>query len=233
MLHTAVPCVSLSVENHSKFARTAHHETQSCRCSKFCFLVSGGKDDSDSPDHASLDIHEDAMTQDSSSGYHSNPDETNDTQQHLSSLELENRLLKNEVASLNQEMSSVIQRVKLAQDGEFCFCSLSLVTRCPNCVGQCMVLHSTELFWVFFSELVQTKKQLQAQSASHSQSDQIIRELRARENDLTEALGAKDAQLGILRVRLEEADKDVLEKKKTIEALTAEKDRHGERCSAE
>ena len=69
------------------------------------------------------------------------------------------------------------------------------------------------------------KKQLHAQTNSHSQSDQIIRELRARENDLTEALSTKDAQLGILRVRLEEADKELLEKKKTVEALTAEKDR--------
>lgn len=76
-----------------------------------------------------------------------------------------------------------------------------------------------------FVELVQVKKQLQAQTNSHSQSDQIIRELRARESDLTEALSTKDAQLGILRVRLEEADKELQEKKKTVEALTAEKDR--------
>ena len=69
------------------------------------------------------------------------------------------------------------------------------------------------------------KKQLQAQTNSHSHSDQIIRELRARESDLTEALSTKDAQLGILRVRLEEADKELQEKKKTVEALTAEKDR--------
>lgn len=75
------------------------------------------------------------------------------------------------------------------------------------------------------TELAQVKRQLQSQTASHSQSDQMIRELQNREADLTEALNTKDAQLGILRVRLEEADKELTEKKKTVEVLTAEKDR--------
>ncbi len=38
----------------------------------------------------------------------------------LSSLRLENQLLRSEVASLNQEMASVIQRAKDLQDGERC-----------------------------------------------------------------------------------------------------------------
>ncbi len=37
----------------------------------------------------------------------------------LSSLELENKLLKNEVASLNQEMASALDRAKKAQTGRF------------------------------------------------------------------------------------------------------------------
>ena len=78
---------------------------------------------------------------------------------------------------------------------------------------------------ILFAELLQVKKQLHSHSASQSQSDQIIRELRSRESDLTEALSTKDAQLGILRVRLEEADKELSEKKKTVENLSAEKDR--------
>lgn len=36
----------------------------------------------------------------------------------LSSLRLENQLLRSEVASLNQEMASVIQRAKDLQDGK-------------------------------------------------------------------------------------------------------------------
>lgn len=77
-------------------------------------------------DHSpvAIDMHEDPLgNTDSSSGYHSNHDE-NTHQQHLSSLELENRLLKNEVASLNQEMSSVIQRAKSSQEGGRLFFTL-------------------------------------------------------------------------------------------------------------
>lgn len=57
----------------------------------------------------------------STSSVHSNQEieSTGDSQQKLSSLELENKLLKNEIASLNQEMSSVIQRSKTAKQGTF------------------------------------------------------------------------------------------------------------------
>ena len=51
------------------------------------------------------------------SGHHSNQGDGG-VQQHLSSLELENQLLKNEVASLNQEMTSIIQRAKDSQKGD-------------------------------------------------------------------------------------------------------------------
>ena len=61
------------------------------------------------------------VNNDSSSGYHSNQEDGGASvqQQQLSSLELENQLLKNEVVSLNQEMSSIIQRAKDSQDGTF------------------------------------------------------------------------------------------------------------------
>ena len=84
----------------------------------YILSVKGTKEGSEgSPGDASLDIQEDLITQETSSDYHSNPDD-NGTQQQLSSLELENRLLKNEVASLNQEMQSIIQRAKSSQDGK-------------------------------------------------------------------------------------------------------------------
>lgn len=47
------------------------------------------------------------------------PPPTEEPQSHiLSSLRLENQLLRSEVASLNQEMASVIQRAKDLQDGK-------------------------------------------------------------------------------------------------------------------
>ena len=56
------------------------------------------------------------LTADTSSGYHSHDDEN---KKGSSSLELENRLLKNEVTSLNQEMASVIERAKNSQEGGY------------------------------------------------------------------------------------------------------------------
>ncbi|XP_046561937.1 golgin subfamily A member 5-like isoform X2 [Haliotis rubra] len=108
----------------------------------------------------------------------------------LSSLELENRLLRNEIASLNQEMASLIQRAKDSQ-----------------------------------IELVKTKKKLEDYHNSASMHDQLVRELQARESDLSESLAAKDSQLAVLRVRLEEADRSVKAREKQIENLQSHRER--------
>lgn len=75
-------------------------------------------------DTADLSTNDVAVNNDSSSGYHSNQEDSGATmqQQQLSSLELENQLLKNEVASLNQEMSSIMQRARDAQEGIHVLC---------------------------------------------------------------------------------------------------------------
>ena len=76
-----------------------------------------GSDDADSASHPADPADDLLGNADSSSGYHSNSEDNNQQQQQLSSLELENKLLKNEVASLNQEMTSVIKRAKDAHQG--------------------------------------------------------------------------------------------------------------------
>lgn len=68
---------------------------------------------------------------------------------------------------------------------------------------------------------------MKAQLNSASMHDQLVRELQSRELDLTEALKAKDAQLAVLRVRLEEADKRLLSKEKTLEEVKLERERYG------
>ena len=60
---------------------------------------------------------------------------------------------------------------------------------------------------------------------SASKSDQVVRELQNHEQDLMEALGAKDSQLAILRVRLEEADRELQGKQKYVEELLGDKNR--------
>ncbi|XP_064624072.1 golgin subfamily A member 5-like [Lineus longissimus] len=124
------------------------------------------------------------------SGHQSRGDDDHLQQQQLSSLELENKLLRSEVASLNQEMASVIQRARDSQD-----------------------------------ELQKTKAKLVSYQQQMSASDQMSRELQSREADLTEALKAKDSQLGVLRVRFEETDKELQEKKTTIESLKSHNSR--------
>lgn len=136
---------------------------------------------------------EDAMLEQSpSNSVHSNQETEphSELQQKVSSLELENKLLKNEVASLNQEMATVLQRSKDAQNE---------------------------------AELV--RKKLEGNQRTQSQSDQMVRELQSRESDLMEALQAKDSQLGVLRIRLEEADKQIESKQKSIASLEDDRSR--------
>jgi len=52
-----------------------------------------------------------------SSGYHSSAEDGSTLQQRLSAVEVENQLLRNEVASLNQEMQSVIRRMQASNEG--------------------------------------------------------------------------------------------------------------------
>ncbi|KAL4239078.1 Golgin subfamily A member 5 [Mactra antiquata] len=74
-----------------------------------------GNDSRGSPTDMDMAALEDAMHENSpSNSIHSNQDitEHQDNPLSTSSLDLENRLLKNEVASLNQEMASLVQRAK-------------------------------------------------------------------------------------------------------------------------
>ncbi|XP_013084244.2 golgin subfamily A member 5-like isoform X1 [Biomphalaria glabrata] len=158
----------------------------------------GPRQDSPTNSHTSADLEAiaDAMKESPAGSDQSAPDSDHadmgagNKDRQLSSLELENRLLRNEVASLNDEMASVITRAKDAE-----------------------------------TELKRAKEKLKAQLNSASMHDQLVRELQSRELDLTEALKAKDAQLAVLRVRLEEADKRLLSKEKTLEEVKLERER--------
>lgn len=69
------------------------------------------------------------------------------------------------------------------------------------------------------------RKKLEGNQRTQSQSDQMVRELQSRESDLMEALQAKDSQLGVLRIRLEEADKQIESKQRSIAGLEGERSR--------
>ncbi|XP_061700895.1 golgin subfamily A member 5 [Syngnathoides biaculeatus] len=108
----------------------------------------------------------------------------------LSSLRLENQLLRNEVASLNQEMATVIQRSKDMQE-----------------------------------ELSQARLRADKRNAENSQSDRALRGLRSQVDDLNEALSAKDGQLAVLKVRLDEADQLLRSRNVALEEAQKEKSR--------
>ena len=79
---------------------------------------------------------------------------------------------------------------------------------------------------LFVTELVRVKQQLNDYNSSMSKHDQLVRELQARETDLTEALAAKDSQLAVLRVRLEEADRNCKTREKQIHDLEEHQERY-------
>ncbi|NWH46652.1 GOGA5 protein, partial [Fregata magnificens] len=74
-------------------------------------------------------------------------------------------------------------------------------------------------------ELNKSRERVEKWNVDHSKSDRTVRELRARVDDLTEAVGAKDSQLAVLKVRLQEADQLLSARTEALEALQSEKSR--------
>ncbi|XP_047650935.1 golgin subfamily A member 5 isoform X3 [Phacochoerus africanus] len=74
-------------------------------------------------------------------------------------------------------------------------------------------------------ELNKARARVEKWNVDHSKSDRITRELRAQVDDLTEAVAAKDSQLAVLKVRLQEADQLLSARTEALEALQNEKSR--------
>lgn len=62
-------------------------------------------------------------------------------------------------------------------------------------------------------------------NGDNSSNDRTTRELRAQVDDLTEAAAAKDSQLAVLKVRLQEADQLLSSRTEALESLQSEKSR--------
>lgn len=108
----------------------------------------------------------------------------------MSSLRLENQLLRNEVTSLNQEMASLIQRAKDMQE-----------------------------------ELNRARLRSDKWNSDQSRNDHTVRDLRSQVDDFTETLSAKDGQLAVLKVRLEEADQLLKSRSSALEEAQLERSR--------
>jgi len=75
------------------------------------------------------------------------------------------------------------------------------------------------------SELNQARLRADKWNSDQSQTDRVVREFRAQVDDLTEALSAKDGQLAVLKIRLDEADQLLKTRNSALEEAQNEKSR--------
>ncbi|XP_068108367.1 golgin subfamily A member 5 [Hyperolius riggenbachi] len=74
-------------------------------------------------------------------------------------------------------------------------------------------------------ELNEARLRIEKWNGDNSKTDRTVRELRSRVDDLTEAMAAKDSQLAVLKVRLQEADQLLSTRTEALEKLQNEKSR--------
>ncbi|ETE67504.1 Golgin subfamily A member 5, partial [Ophiophagus hannah] len=77
------------------------------------------------------------------------------------------------------------------------------------------------------TELTNARARVEKWNADNSSNDRLVRELQAQVDDLTEAAAAKDSQLAVLKVRLQEADQLLSSRNKALETLQNEKSSEG------
>lgn len=89
-------------------------------------------------------------------------------------------------------------------------------------------LHLFLWFNLFFSllELNQARLRADKWNSEQSQTDRTLRELRSQVDDLTEALSAKDGQLAVLKIRLDEADQLLKSRSAALEEAQKEKSKY-------
>lgn len=75
-------------------------------------------------------------------------------------------------------------------------------------------------------ELNQTRLRADKWNSEQSQTDRMLRELRSHVDDLTEALSAKDGQLAVLKIRLDEADQLLKSRSAALDEAQKEKSRY-------
>ena len=82
-----------------------------------------------------------------------------------------------------------------------------------------------EVKGVFVADAGKLRRQLETHNSQQQRSDQIVRELQSQVVDFQEALAAKDSQLGVLRVRFEESERQCATHAQTADHLRAHSER--------
>lgn len=81
------------------------------------------------------------------------------------------------------------------------------------------------LHFDFHVDLNQTRLRADKWNSEQSQTDRMLRNLQSQVDDLTEALSAKDGQLAVLKVRLDEADQLLKSRNAALDEAQKEKSR--------
>jgi len=84
---------------------------------------------------------------------------------------------------------------------------------------------SRQALFCVLTELLHSQRQLESQRWQLAQSEQACVDLRRRDADVREAVAAKDAQIAVLRTRLDEADRDIATRTKQLSDLGSTQDR--------
>ncbi|XP_047133106.1 golgin subfamily A member 5 isoform X1 [Hydra vulgaris] len=109
----------------------------------------------------------------------------------LTNLELENKLLKNELSVLNEELALNLQRLQKQKD-------------------------ETEMY---------QKRYENRRNQQNEDYERIRKDFEAREADMQEALKAKDSQLAVLRVRIQEVDLELKDKIQTLALVESQNEK--------
>ena len=81
------------------------------------------------------------------------------------------------------------------------------------------------IYFVVVTATLKNQRLVEQHQSQLSRSDHVVRELQSKESDWLETIRAKDAQLAVLRVRLDEVDKALRSKQSLIDSVQADRDR--------
>ena len=79
--------------------------------------------------------------------------------------------------------------------------------------------------FVVVTAMLKKQRLVEQHQSQLSRSDHVVRELQSKESDWMETIRAKDAQLAVLRVRLDEVDRALSSKQSLIDSVQADRDR--------
>ncbi|CAL1280458.1 unnamed protein product [Larinioides sclopetarius] len=130
-----------------------------------------------------------------------------------------------EIAFEQQQNKEIVQKAPDSVSASQSASEAADVTIAKDLTVNHSVLQTENLSKNADTETKKLQKKGEPWNSQMSSSEKMLRELREREKDMIAALEAKDSQLAILKVRLQEADQELQIKRNLVKELEAENDR--------